>query len=72
MPRKTQPHQNSHTHADGKRESIINDSAREGGQMGIYFASENQQEQNPFHLSQSKPNKDMKEFEKLMRDDEIE
>ncbi|WP_257349708.1 hypothetical protein [Pseudalkalibacillus decolorationis] len=62
-------------HFDDKRESIINDpTATQGQQMGIKVDStkEFKQDKNPFHLSQSKPNDDMKEFEKRMRGNKVE
>ncbi|MCF6408982.1 hypothetical protein [Pseudalkalibacillus salsuginis] len=71
MPRNTQDHRKPTSHPDGEKESIINDStATQGGQMGIYVDQQNDldnRDPNPFHLSQSQPDEDMKDFEKLMR-----
>lgn len=74
MPGKDKHYRNTSPHFDGKRESIINDStATQGGQFGITFDSDKEyhQEKNPFHLSQSKPDDNMQEFEKLMRNNSI-
>jgi hypothetical protein len=61
-------------HFDGKKESIINDpTATQGAQMGIQVETTKSfvQEQDPFHLSKTSTNENMKEFEKLMRGNEV-
>ncbi|RWR12870.1 hypothetical protein QNH23_10985 [Siminovitchia fortis] len=72
MPRKTEDvHSNATPHSDGKYESVINDpTATESPQTGVFIDNE-AREQNPFQLSKTK-NKDMEEFEKLLRGDALD
>lgn len=72
MPKKNEDiHSNATPHNDGKFESVINDpTAMQSTQMGVFIDNESR-EQNPFQLSKSK-NKDMKEFEQLMRGDALD
>ncbi|MFD1707745.1 hypothetical protein ACFSCZ_13540 [Siminovitchia sediminis] len=72
MPRKTDNiHSNTTPHSDGKYESIINDpTATQGSKAGVFMDRE-QKKQHPLQLSNTN-NKDMKEFEQLLRGDALD
>ncbi len=74
MPRKTENvHSNATPHSDGKYENVINDPlTTQSRHIGVFIDNESR-EQNPFQLSNSnEKNKDMEEFEQLMRGDALD